>query len=97
MQTHRGTMILVFGILGIVFCPLFAPAAWIMGNGDLTQIRAGDMDPEGESLTNAGKTLGIIGTILAILWLLLFVVLFFVLGVSLAGSGSESPFIYKMF
>ena len=63
MQAHRGTMVLVFGILGLVACPLFAPAAWIMGNADLTQIRAGSMDPEGESMTNAGRVLGIIGTI----------------------------------
>ena len=91
MQTHRGTMILVFGILGIVFCPLFAPAAWIMGNGDLTQIRAGAMDPEGESMTNAGKILGIIGTILAVLGLLIVVVMFFFLGIGLVALEPQLP------
>lgn len=91
MQAHRGTMILVFGILGIVVCPLFAPAAWIMGKGDLTQIRAGAMDPEGESLTNAGKILGIIGTILAALGLLIVVVMFFFLGIGLVALDPQLP------
>ena len=91
MQTHRGTMILVFGILGIVFCPLFAPAAWIMGSGDLTQIHVGAMDPEGESMTNAGKILGIIGTILAVLGLLIVVVMFFFLGVGLVALEPQLP------
>ena len=74
MQAHRGTMLLVFGILGIVACPLFAPVAWIMGKNDLEQIRAGSMDPDGESTTNAGKILGLIGTILMVLGLLFAVV-----------------------
>ena len=91
MQTHRGTMILVFGILGIVFCPLFAPAAWIMGSGDLTQIRAGAMDPEGESMTNAGKILGIIGTILAVLGLLILLVAVFFLGFGLVALEPQLP------
>jgi hypothetical protein len=60
---HRGTLILVFGILGLVVCAIFAPVAWIMGNTDMKEIRAGRMDPEGESMTNIGRILGIIGTI----------------------------------
>src|SRR5262249_23640495 len=52
---HRGTMILVFGILSLVICPIiFGPMAWVMGNGDLAQIRGGRMDPEGEGTTQAG-------------------------------------------
>jgi predicted Zn finger-like uncharacterized protein len=61
---HRGTLILVFGILGLVACGIFAPIAWIMGNTDLKEIRAGRMDPEGESNTNIGRILGMVGTIL---------------------------------
>jgi hypothetical protein len=64
---HRGMLILIFGILGLVVCNVFAPIAWIMGNGDLKEIRAGRMDPEGESLTNVGRILGIVGTILTVL------------------------------
>ena len=59
-------MILVFGILAIVgvMTIVFGPIAWIMGNNDLKEIRAGRMDPEGESQTNIGRILGMIGTIL---------------------------------
>ena len=64
---HRGMLILVFGILGLVVCNIFAPIAWILGNTDLKEIRAGRMDPEGESLTNVGRILGMVGTILTVL------------------------------
>jgi hypothetical protein len=64
---HRGVLILVFAIIGLVGCPIFAPIAWYMGNADLKEIRAGRMDREGESLTNIGRILGIVGTCLLIL------------------------------
>ena len=35
--------------------------AWVMGNRDIKKIRAGTMDPEGESVTNAGRICGIVG------------------------------------
>src|SRR5437773_6137619 len=61
---HRGTMILVLGIFSLVFGLIgivLGPMAWVMGNNDLREIRAGRMDPEGESTTNAGRICGIIG------------------------------------
>lgn len=67
MEPHRGTLILVFGILGLVICLPLGIAAWIMGNGDLKQIDAGTMDPSGRSMTNAGKIIGMIATILWII------------------------------
>jgi hypothetical protein len=67
VKPHRGTLILVFGILGLAVCFPFGIAAWVMGNGDLRQIDSGAMDPGGRSLTNAGRICGIIGTILALL------------------------------
>jgi hypothetical protein len=36
-----------------------------MGNNDLEAIRAGRMDPEGESQTNTGRICGMIATIYA--------------------------------
>jgi predicted Zn finger-like uncharacterized protein len=62
-QPHRGTLILVLGILGIVACQIFGPVAWLMANNDLAEMRSGRMDPEGKSLTNAGRICGIIGTV----------------------------------
>lgn len=70
LQPHRGTLILVLGILSLVVFQPLGIAAWIMGNNDLTEMRAGRMDREGEGLTNAGRICGIIGTIIAIFQLL---------------------------
>lgn len=77
---HRGGMILTFGILGLLLCgPFTAIPAWIMGSGDLAQIDARRMDPSGRGLTQAGYILGIIGTSLfgvgVVIWLIVFVIL----------------------
>ena len=76
MKPHRGTLILVLGILGLVICQPIGIAAWIMGSGDLKQIDAGQMDPTGRGLTNAGRICGIIATILLVLGAIVFVALF---------------------
>jgi hypothetical protein len=60
-------MVLVFGILGLVCCIIFAILAWVFGSKDLQEMAAGRMDPSGEGLTKAGKIMGIIGVCLAIL------------------------------
>jgi len=75
MQPHRGTMILVFGILGLVACFPFGIVAWIMGSGDLKAMDAGRMDPEGRGITQAGKIIGMVATILSIIAALLWIVL----------------------
>ncbi|HAB18857.1 MAG TPA: hypothetical protein PLX89_19960 [Verrucomicrobiota bacterium] len=65
MRPHRGGLILALGILGFVLCGIFtAIPAWIMGSGDLKAMDAGQMDPSGRSLTQAGKICGIIATVL---------------------------------
>jgi hypothetical protein len=63
---HRGTLILILGILGLVGigAPITGIIAWILGNSDLAQMRAGTMDPEGESNTSLGRILGMIATLL---------------------------------
>ena len=66
-KPDRGVMILVFGILGVVCCVAFGIAAWVMGNGDLSEMDAGRMDPTGRGLTTAGKIIGIVSVGLAIL------------------------------
>lgn len=70
MKSHRGVLILVLGILGLLVCPIFGPIAWIMGKGDLAEMDAGQMDPEGRGLTQAGWICGIIGSIFIILGIL---------------------------
>jgi preprotein translocase subunit Sss1 len=63
MAPHRGTMILVLGIVGF-FCFLVAIAAWLMGKKDLAEMDAGRMDPAGRQNTKIGMILGIVFTIL---------------------------------
>ena len=75
-EEHRGTMILVFGILGIACCFPFGIAAWVMGNADMQKINAGIMDPDGKGTTNAGKICGIISVALASLGIILQIILF---------------------
>ena len=67
MKPHRGTLILVLGILGLVVCGPLGIVAWIMGSGDLKEIDAGTMDPSGCGTTQAGKICGMIATILMII------------------------------
>ena len=66
LKPHRGGMILAFGILGLVVCFILGIFAWIMGNNDLAEMRAGTMDPSGEGLTQAGRIIGMITCILTI-------------------------------
>src|SRR5262245_6590693 len=74
---HRGSAVLTLGILSLVTCVIgiiLGIIAWVMGQSDLQEMRAGRMDPEGEGMTNAGRICGIIGTCLYsglfVLWLL---------------------------
>ena len=72
-------MILVFGIMSLIVCMPLGIIAWVMANGDLKKMNAGEMDPEGRGNTQAGKICGIISVCLAlvgfVIWFLL-VVLF---------------------
>jgi len=60
LRPHRGTLILVLGILGLVCCLICGIIAWILGSTDLKEMDAGRMDPAGRGLTQAGKICGII-------------------------------------
>jgi hypothetical protein len=65
---HRGGLILVLGLLGfLVNCPIFSLLAWVMGSRDLAEMTSGRMDRSGEGLTQAGR---ILGMILSVLWML---------------------------
>ena len=85
MQPHRGVLVLVLGILGLVMCFPLGIGAWVMGNNDLAAMSAGNMDPEGRGLTQAGKVCGMVGVLLQVGVLALWVV-FFVLTIGLAAS-----------
>jgi hypothetical protein len=73
-EPHRGGLIMALGLIALVggmsFCMVPAvvgPIAWIMGSYDLRAIQDGRMDPEGESMTRAGRVCGIVATVLLVL------------------------------
>jgi hypothetical protein len=63
-EPSQATTILVLGILGIVICGILAPFAWNMGTKELAAIDSGRRPPENRGTANAGRILGIIGTVL---------------------------------
>ncbi|HEY0074554.1 MAG TPA: DUF4190 domain-containing protein [Abditibacteriaceae bacterium] len=73
-QSGNGTLILVFGILGLVFCQIFGPIAWIMGNNALAAIDAGHVNPLERTNANVGRILGIISTVFLVI-IMVFVLL----------------------
>jgi predicted Zn finger-like uncharacterized protein len=73
-EPHRGTAVLVLGILSLVLGPIglvLGIAAWVMGQRDLKKMRTLMMDPLGQGTTQAGMICGIIGTVLQSLSVLL--------------------------
>lgn len=71
-ETGRGVLILILGILSIILLgPLSGIPAWIMGRNDLKKIESGLIPDSEKGLTKAGKILGIIGTFLALVLVLL--------------------------
>ena len=86
---HRGGMILALGIIALVIFPwstiVCGPLAWVLGNFDLAEIRAGRMDESGEGMVQAGRVLGIVSTLLMLGTVLL--VCLFIAMVSMAGRG----------
>ena len=71
MKPHRGSVILAFGILGLLVCQLFGLAAWIMADSDLQQMNRGYMDPSGRDLTKTGRILGMVATGLMVVSLII--------------------------
>jgi ribosomal protein S27E len=67
LKPHRGGLILTLAILGLLCCMPLGIAAWIRGVIDLGEMRRGEMDPSGQSLTQVGMILGIVATALGVL------------------------------
>ncbi|HXV69853.1 MAG TPA: DUF4190 domain-containing protein [Acidimicrobiia bacterium] len=63
-EASQATTILVLGILAVVLCQILGPFAWSMGNKELAAIDGGRRPPENRGTANAGRILGIIGTVL---------------------------------
>jgi len=89
MRPHRGTLILVLGILGLVCCFILGIIAWVMGNGDLREMNMGRMDPSGRGLTQAGKICGMISVILWIVYILGWILIGGLVGISGSMAGGS--------
>jgi hypothetical protein len=70
----NGTTVLVLGILGLVFCQILGPFAWVMGNKAIAAIDAGRANPSERTNANVGRILGIIGTVYLVI-IMVFVLL----------------------
>ena len=87
-RPHRGVLILVLGILGLVVCAIIGIFAWTMGSADLKEMDAGRMDPSGRGMTKAGK---ICGMIAVILWLAFIVITAVTGGLGTLFGGRGTP------
>ena len=89
VEPHRGTTVVVLGILGLVLCQVCGIIAWVMANKDIPKMSAGTMDPAGLQQTKAGKICGIISVIL----LALGIVFYIIFGAAMFGiAASEGAF-----
>tara|TARA_R110002096_G_scaffold45372_10_gene121908 strand:- start:536 stop:814 length:279 start_codon:yes stop_codon:yes gene_type:complete len=85
MEPHRGTTVLVLGILGLVVCQVCGIIAWVMANKDIPKMEAGTMDPEGLGQAKAGKICGIISVILLAVIIVVYGIML-VIGIGAAAS-----------
>jgi hypothetical protein len=75
----NGTVVLVMGILGLLFCQIFGIVAWVMGNNALKTLDSGRGDQSQRQLVVVGRVLGIIATVIMILLVVFFI---FIIGVA---------------
>jgi hypothetical protein len=86
MQEHpQGTMILIFGILGI-FITIFAPIAWYLGNKARADMQASGIRYSNEQNISIGRMLGKIFTIIAIVWIAFVIIWIIIAAVAASGS-----------
>tara|TARA_B100000029_G_scaffold11951_1_gene12673 strand:- start:670 stop:951 length:282 start_codon:yes stop_codon:yes gene_type:complete len=80
------TLILVFGILGLMVCQLFGVAAWVMGNGHRRRSRELGVEPDGAA--TAGWICGIISSCMLILFVLGCCMYFVVVALMIGGAAA---------
>lgn len=69
----QATTVLILGCLGLAFCGFCAPFAWIKGRKTLAEIDASAGQLGGRSQASAGYVMGIVGTALLGVMLLVMV------------------------
>jgi len=71
---------LVLGIVGIVLCPICAPIAWSTAGKAEREIDASAGALGGRGMATAARVLGIVGTVLLVVYVVVFVVWFVFMG-----------------
>jgi hypothetical protein len=85
-QEHpQGTMILIFGILGI-FITIFAPIAWYMGNKAKKEIQASGIQYSNEQNISVGRMLGKIFTIIALISIAITIIIVIIVAIGVGQS-----------
>ena len=86
MQEHpQGTLILIFGILGI-FITIFAPIAWYLGNKAKKDVQTSGVQYSNEQNISIGRMLGKVFTIIAIVSIVLVIIFWIVIAVVATGQ-----------
>ena len=84
----QATLSLVFGLLSLTCClSILGPVAFFLGNSSLNRIRASGGTIGGEGLANAGRILGIIGSVILVLWVIVILVRVFTSMASISTNG----------
>lgn len=83
----QGTTVLVLGILGLVFCQILGPIAWVMGNTAMREIDANPAAYSNRGSVQAGRICGMVATALIVLSFLAVVMVF-----ALAASAGTSSY-----
>jgi hypothetical protein len=79
INPDRGGIVLALGIVSwATGCPIFGILAWVMGSGDLHEMRQGTMDRRGQGMTEAGRLIGMLHTFVSLIALIvgLFLLMF---------------------
>ena len=63
-QPHRGTQLLIWGIVSLCCCNLLGLVPLLMANADLAAMDRGEMDPSGRGITQAARVLGIVALVI---------------------------------
>lgn len=69
-EASQATTALVLGIVGLLMCGIVSPVAWVIGHKEVAAIDSRRRPPENRSAANAGRILGIIGSLLLGLFVL---------------------------
>jgi cytochrome c oxidase assembly factor CtaG len=87
-ESSQATTAFILGLLSLVF-GILAPFAWYIGSQELKAMDAGRRDPKDRSLAQAGKIIGMVLTILFLVFIAVgIVVLVIVLAVTATSSGA---------